>query len=190
MNKQRNRKYKSDRNRYKTFWRRFCAGMADSLVLMPLILISNLIWAHCEQIPNSLLATFYILIALSGYFYRILLHGFFGMTLGKMLFKVVVIDASEKAPLKMSQAFRRDMIPLFLSSFYMITKFVHILNTGNPTVPIVVPLGLAYWIISSTNAAWFWAEFITMLTNKKRRALHDFVAGSVVINVPKDSTGK
>lgn len=52
-----------------------------------------------------------------------MLHGFFGMTIGKMLFKVTVIDVSEKSRLKMSQAFRRDMILLFLSSFYMITKF-------------------------------------------------------------------
>jgi uncharacterized RDD family membrane protein YckC len=28
---------------------------------------------------------------------------------------------------------------------------------------------------------WFLAEVITMLTNEKRRALHDFLAGTVVI---------
>lgn len=29
---------------------------------------------------------------------------------------------------------------------------------------------------------WIWSEFIIMLTNKKRRALHDFIAGTVVIH--------
>ena len=35
---------------------------------------------------------------------------------------------------------------------------------------------------------WFWSEFITMLTNKKKRALHDFIAETVVIKttIPKE----
>jgi uncharacterized RDD family membrane protein YckC len=28
---------------------------------------------------------------------------------------------------------------------------------------------------------WVWGEFVTMLFNKKRRAVHDFIAGTVVI---------
>lgn len=28
---------------------------------------------------------------------------------------------------------------------------------------------------------WVWGEFVTMLFNKKRRAVHDFIAGTVVV---------
>jgi uncharacterized RDD family membrane protein YckC len=28
---------------------------------------------------------------------------------------------------------------------------------------------------------WVWSEFIVLLTNRKRRALHDFIAGTVVV---------
>lgn len=28
---------------------------------------------------------------------------------------------------------------------------------------------------------WIWGEFVTMLLNKKRRAAHDFIAGTIVI---------
>ena len=28
---------------------------------------------------------------------------------------------------------------------------------------------------------WIWGEFVVMMTNRKRRALHDFIAGTVVI---------
>jgi uncharacterized RDD family membrane protein YckC len=31
---------------------------------------------------------------------------------------------------------------------------------------------------------WIWGEFLVLLTNKKRRALHDFIAGTVVVHVP------
>jgi len=37
-----------------------------------------------------------------------------------------------------------------------------------------------YWLLSSLPMLWFLAEVLTMLTNKKRRALHDFIAGTVV----------
>jgi hypothetical protein len=32
---------------------------------------------------------------------------------------------------------------------------------------------------------WVWSEFIVMLTNKKLRAIHDFIAGTVVIHAPQ-----
>lgn len=30
---------------------------------------------------------------------------------------------------------------------------------------------------------WVWSELVVLLTNRKRRALHDFIAGTVVIKV-------
>jgi uncharacterized RDD family membrane protein YckC len=35
--------------------------------------------------------------------------------------------------------------------------------------------------LTYSTANWFLVEIITMLTNDKRRALHDFIAGTVVI---------
>jgi len=32
-------------------------------------------------------------------------------------------------------------------------------------------------------AIWFLAEAISMLTNKKRRAIHDYIAGTVVVRI-------
>jgi len=35
---------------------------------------------------------------------------------------------------------------------------------------------------------WIWGEFVVMMTNRKRRALHDFIAGTVVIvNAPEEA---
>jgi uncharacterized RDD family membrane protein YckC len=37
---------------------------------------------------------------------------------------------------------------------------------------------------------WMWSELVVMLFNKKRRALHDFIAGTVVITIlPSESRG-
>ena len=35
--------------------------------------------------------------------------------------------------------------------------------------------------VNWVNQAWMWSELIVLMTNKKRRALHDFIAGTVVI---------
>ncbi len=39
-----------------------------------------------------------------------------------------------------------------------------------------------YGYVSIAMNIWIWSEFIVMLTNKKRRAVHDFIAGTVVIH--------
>ena len=40
----------------------------------------------------------------------------------------------------------------------------------------------------SISLLWFLLELITMLTNKKRRAIHDYIAGSVVIRYEVDDS--
>jgi uncharacterized RDD family membrane protein YckC len=34
---------------------------------------------------------------------------------------------------------------------------------------------------------WVWSELIVLLTNRKRRALHDFIAGTVVVHASQDT---
>ena len=38
-----------------------------------------------------------------------------------------------------------------------------------------------YNVVTILMNIWIWSEFVVMLTNKRRRALHDFIAGTVVI---------
>lgn len=48
----------------------------------------------------------------------------------------------------------------------------------------------AYWesnvnlAIGVFSMGWVFLEFVTMLTNPRRRALHDFIGGTVVVNPP------
>ena len=50
-------------------------------------------------------------------------------------------------------------------------------------VDIYAPAGFTTvdWVLMYSTSAWFIVEVATMLTNDKRRALHDFIAGSVVV---------
>ena len=42
--------------------------------------------------------------------------------------------------------------------------------------------GLPGTILSIAGAGWFFLEIVTMLSNEKRRAFHDYIAGTVVVN--------
>jgi len=38
-----------------------------------------------------------------------------------------------------------------------------------------------YSLVSTLSQVWWWSEFIVLLFNKRKRAIHDFMAGTVVI---------
>jgi len=44
-----------------------------------------------------------------------------------------------------------------------------------------------FWFLAALPGLWFLAEVLTMLTNEKRRALHDFIAGTIVVRTNAES---
>ncbi len=114
------------------------------------------------------------------------MHGRFGQTLGKMVCKVKVIDKSEKKPITYRQAFLRDSVVIILGllfTFFAGSGFLDGINPYNrpETVNAEIPPWMSF--LSWINSLWFFIEIITMLTNKKRRAVHDFIASSVVVKI-------
>jgi uncharacterized RDD family membrane protein YckC len=59
---------------------------------------------------------------------------------------------------------------------------VFIIQENNPNVDNAVFSTIAYISDNFANI-WFILEILTMFTNKKRRAFHDYLAGSVVVRV-------
>jgi uncharacterized RDD family membrane protein YckC len=102
--------------------------------------------------------------------YLVLMHGKYGQTLGKMWTGIVVLDISENA-ISMFQALKREIVPICLIIVGDVLWSFGFLG-GHPKLQ---------WIFAYVGILWFAAEMITMLFNKKRRAIHDFIAGSVVI---------
>ena len=45
-----------------------------------------------------------------------------------------------------------------------------------------------YDVVDVAGSVWMWSELVVLLTNRKRRALHDFIAGTVVIRRTGDRT--
>jgi uncharacterized RDD family membrane protein YckC len=172
--------------KYQTFWRRFWAGWVDSLVLLPLYFLDMFIWKNHQHLPVYILLFWYASYSLSYTLYSILMHGNFGQTLGKMATRVKVVDISEEA-LSMSQAIKRDIVPLVLTIVGIALEAQRILSGVNIYDPKLFEFDASFYLTMLSTLGWFAAEVLTMLFNNKRRALHDYVAGSVVITLPKNS---
>lgn len=175
-------------NKYKTFGRRFWAAIVDVGVFVPLGWIDHAIWANVK-VP-AILASWLVINMATSWLYGILLHGYYGQTVGKFVCNVKVLDKTEKR-LSLKQAFYRDAFPILVGIpllFYEVKNVMegHIENKGFPA-----EMNIMLKVFLSFSLIWFLLELITMLTNKKRRAIHDFIAGSVVVRLePGSSTSE
>lgn len=123
-----------------------------------------------------------------GIFYYVSMHALFGQTIGKMVTRIKVMDVSEKRYLRVHQACLREILPILLIplSLLMHYQFAFLGMTKES-------ISQQAWAIYFGYSIFFWVllEMISMLFNGKRRAVHDFIAGSVVVktNLTMHSTG-
>ncbi len=165
--------------KYRTFWPRVGAAFIDGLIIfIPLALLNYWVWSNLHSLPSVLLLIWFIFSSFAYFIYTVLMHGYLGQTLGKMNFKVKVLDISENK-LTMHQAFYRDIVPIILIAIAVVIESPNVITKANPYRQEQQSIFMV--ILSYINYAWVLAEIVTMLTNPKRRALHDFIAKSVVI---------
>lgn len=169
-----NRKRRIEPKKYSTFWPRFLAAILDSFVIFfifffPLGLLLTIdhpiLYSYNWEIITDILV----------YGYFIGMHAKRGQTVGKKAAGVKVVRYSDEKPIGLNEAFKRDMVPIALLLCALLANiFTDVLNVDYD------PYGLIFYI-DNLASIWFLAEIITMLTNKKSRAIHDFIAGTVVI---------
>ena len=173
--------------KYKNFWRRVFAQLLDGLllgllwvVLVGLFLFSGFMTID-PMMPFHLTSVF----GLMAFSYSIFFHGKFGQTVGKMVCDIKVIDVSEKRALGFKQAFLRDIVPLVstvLSGLLISLATYDAISIEDMAQRIESsPLLKICRFFNGYISWWFILEIVTMLTNSRRRAIHDFIARSVVV---------
>jgi uncharacterized RDD family membrane protein YckC len=172
--------------RYAGFWRRLGAAVVDWLVLLPLSLLG--LWALASSKTASLL----LLVPLSviSIAYHIVLHARFGQTVGKMATHVRVMRLSG-GPIAWREALLRSSVDMvfagigIVSYTITVTRFPELAWSANWTEKAKMLTELqpvwARWT-GYLGQAWIWSEVLTMLLNRQKRALHDFLAGTVVVH--------
>ena len=153
--------------------------MTDGLVLLPLTLIAqySLTWVTSRWL-------FVVIFVINGTYtwvYSIYMHGRFGQTVGKMSAFVRVVDIKTEGPITFRHALLRDSVPILILITLLIYEVYQLLTglsidesylKSDPSV-LTERIVWTFVIIQ----VWWSAEFITMLTNEKRRAVHEFYRG-------------
>lgn len=160
-------------DKYDTFWRRFVAGLLDGIVLVPIGLIITL--TQTDNILNLIFGT--VVMHTVVYAYSVFFHWRSGQTFGKKWTNIRVVDKAETRLLTFEQSFRRDSIPIFLETIGILFISFQIVKIGH----LPPKNSLITQIVDWLGVLWFVLEIVTMMTNDKRRALHDLLADSVVI---------
>ncbi len=176
---------------FATFWRRTGAHFIDLLVIIPLAAAVILLQTQ-KGIPVFVLILTSALNWLIGAWYNIGLHAKFGQTLGKMATKIKVVNI-DFSPIGLKQASLRHSVEFGLSGlsvvltawglFLMPQEQIETLgffDRSTEIAKLVPALNPVIWVLT----AWAYSELLIMLTNKRRRAIHDFIAGTVVIRTP------
>lgn len=172
---------------YAGFWRRFAALWLDFLILSPTLALA---WWGPEHF--RLFNLYYLVPGLAlSIFYSVYLVRRFGGTPGKRLMKVRITKV-DGSPVGYREAFLRYLPEFLMSIALAIAAIIGELRLTDAEYfgatsfmerqKLVEAAGPAWYgsMMLAMNI-WIWGEFVVMMTNRKRRALHDFIAGTVVV---------
>jgi uncharacterized RDD family membrane protein YckC len=168
--------------KYQTFWPRLGAIFADATILLPISLTSNWVWRHPDKFSLPFIALSFLVTQCFWQFYEIWMLGKYGQTIGRMLLKIEVVDLTETTHINYWQAVKRNIVPLCATAV-AIPYDVYLILTGKLLYRLHPNANHNAYLMTSACVLTCWAvlEFVTMLFSRKRRAIHDFIAGTVVI---------
>lgn len=171
---------------YAGFWRRLAANLIDALVLMPVSVAPLALTLHSKA-----LALIIVLFSSGavGLLYTIYFHATYGQTLGKMALGIRVLRTDGQR-IGWYEAFWRSAVDvafwaiLFTSSVVTLMsmpedRFVG-LSWAALDIEIAHTRKTFFRYLEWLASAWLYSEVVTLLFNEKKRALHDFIAGTVV----------
>jgi len=175
--------------RYAGFWPRLGSLLLDVIIMLPLSAL--VLWAngHCRLF----MAYYLIPETFLGLFYSVYLVRRYGGTPGKLIVGIR-IRKLDGEPVGYREAFLRylpEAILYFLLSISLLFPLFHMSDAEYRSFAFLERfehmIELApFWYkpLHWVQVAWVWGELIVLLTNRKRRALHDFIAGTVVVHAP------
>jgi uncharacterized RDD family membrane protein YckC len=175
---------------YKTIWQRIYAVIIDGLLILPLAPL--LFWLNYLSKTSAMIDM--VPMAIIGYGYIIYCSGRFGQTVGMwvMGIRIVKVDGS---PIGWREAWLRNLVDIVLVVLSMISHFIVLRSIPDSAyygvswwqqqLNLSVYIPLWYMWLHKVNTIWGVSDILAILLNQKRRALHDFIAGTVVIALPK-----
>jgi uncharacterized RDD family membrane protein YckC len=178
-----------DTLRYAGFWPRLGSMLLDFLlVLGPLGLLFD--WTEND---HRLFAAYWVVPdALYVLFFNVWMVRRFGGTPGKLIVGIRIRKINGEAVGYREAMLRHlpDFMFMLLDSIAWVIPLFHLtdaqfaaLGTGHERGQHLSEM-VPHWynpLMTTIYPIWIWGELLVILTNRKRRALHDFIAGTVVV---------
>ena len=127
---------------------------------------------------------------LFGLWYNIYLPKKHGGTPGKLVagMKIIRLDGTD---IEWKEAILRHIVLFGLTIFSSVMMVCCLLQADETTYMNLGWLGQAKYLMSLSpgffllytwiSNIWIYSEFIVLLTNKRKRAIHDYIAGTVIV---------
>lgn len=171
---------------YAGFLRRAAAGLVDFAVLLPVIFLAG--WVdHLSWLVN-IVALFPLMALQLGYI--VYCHGHWGQTIGKMAVGIQLRQLSGAAA-TWRQSWLRSSVDIALTLLFVggiITSLAAIgpvefnsLSIEKRQERLLQASPLPLTLLYAVQVIWVFSELLVLLFNKKRRAIHDFIAGTIVV---------
>jgi len=142
-------------------------------------------WFRFSRIPYLIVQ---VLPSLVIYGYMLYFTSRYGQTIGKFLVGIRIMKLDLK-PIGMIEAVKREAINMIQSVIYVglaIYSLTSIPESKFATLSSMERLHLqssdARTVVTVLTQLLIWSELLVLMMNKKRRALHDYVAGTVVVD--------
>ena len=151
------------------------------------------VWLESESKITALVLVIPMAIVYDSY--SIYCHGRFGQTVGKRVMGIRVVLTTGEA-IGWRTAWLRSSVDVMFSVLGVIASFMALTAISDTefygvgwmqqsqNLSALEPAWLG-WTEEATQI-WVWSEVVVMLFNKRRQALHDFIAGTVVITMHQE----
>ena len=171
---------------YAGFWIRFGSLLLDLLIISPVIFIV----LYLNGLSKN--AYFYTVIPLLGFhfWYNIYLVQKNGGTPGKLISGLTILK-KDGADLTWREAILRHIVTFVLTIFVAIvtiialthsdTEYYESLNWMKKQEYLMTLLPIYFTLYTWTSNIWTWGELFVLLLNKRKRALHDYIAETVIV---------
>jgi len=179
--------------RYAGFWRRLAAGLTDVLLFLPVTYLLYVLDGLSR--PAAVAAA--VLGQASYYAYVLPMTLRYGGTLGKLAVGARV-RAADGMRLTWRHVWRRSAVDMAASTAIVVGTLVALgrvpfeaYSAAGWSARLELVEGAVPWYAVANNVylAWLASEFLVIMLNRRRRALHDFVAGTVVVVAARPGPG-
>ena len=171
--------------KYGGFWRRACALVIDTVIFLPLALVY--VWLWYESRLLALVAN--LALTFLGLAYQVVLHGLCGQSVGKMIMGLKVEELGGGRLSWRATWIRFSPVIAFQIAIVIGTSYAIYSVPGDAfeagsylQKARLLESGRPEWSHWCTNLllVWTFAEVIVLLRSQQKRAIHDFLAGTVV----------